>query len=167
MATPKRAIAAESLMATAPRFVNQGEADALEQAIRNRIADRAYQLYEQSGYLPGRDQEHWLQAESEVLHNGLEVRESGSWVAVKGSMPGVAPDDVNIYVDTRRIMIRATKQQAYPGVGAAAETFLVAELGPEVEPSTASAALKDGKLTLMVKKRSPSALQPISFASDH
>jgi HSP20 family molecular chaperone IbpA len=168
MATPKRAISAESLIATAPRLVKEREADALDRAIRERIANRAYQLYEECGYQAGRHQDHWLQAESEVLHYGLEVRESGSWVAVKGSLPEVPAGDVDIYVDARRIVIRAGQRQGAPAPEAPGfETFLVAELNMEVEPATASAALKDGRLTLMVKKRFPSPVQPIEFASEH
>ena len=172
MATPKQATSGHASIATAPRFVKQVEADALDQAIRERIADRAYQLYEQAGYRPGHDQEHWLAAESEVLRRGLEVRESGSWMAVHGSLPEVAAEDVNIYVDSRRIIIRATKQRSsaagYTETAdrSAPETFLVAELTVEVEPATTSAALKDGKLTLMVKKRFPSPVLPIAFASE-
>jgi hypothetical protein len=36
-----------------------------------RIAERAYLLYEQSGYRDGQDVDHWLQAEQEI--NGLDA----------------------------------------------------------------------------------------------
>ena len=168
MATAKRAYTSKPSMATAPRFVNKSEADELEHAIRNRIADRAYQLYEASGYAPGRDREHWLQAESEVLRQGLDVRESGSWLSVNGSLPSVAAEDMEIYVDARRIIIRAKQQpsQTVPASSgiSSTEMFLGADLPTEVEPGTATAALKDGKLTIMVKKCASSAVQPIRFA---
>ena len=170
MATPQRAFSSQFSFATAPRFVNRTEAEALEEAIRTRVAERAYQLYEASGCEPGRDREHWLQAESEVLRRGLEVRESGSWVAVNGYFPGVGADSVEIYVDALRIIIRAKRQQASQGAafladGMAEDTLLGAELPAEVDPATATAALKEGKLTLMVKKRFPSVIQPIQFAN--
>lgn len=39
--------------------------------LQSRIAVRAYQLYEQSGYVPGRDIENWLRAEQEVVNDDL------------------------------------------------------------------------------------------------
>jgi HSP20 family molecular chaperone IbpA len=170
MAAPKTTFS--TLIATAPRFVSRAEAEALDQAIRNRIADRAYQLYEASGYAPGHDREHWLQAEAEELRRGLEVRESGSWMAVNGSIPGVAAEDVEIYVDARRIIIRAKKHGSVLADGASlkepeTEILLGADLPAEVDPATAAASLKDGKLILMVKKRFPSVVQAIEFADRH
>src|SRR6266403_5198696 len=44
--------------------------------IRERIARRAYDLYQQDGNQPGRDMRHWLQAESEILTDVPEIRES-------------------------------------------------------------------------------------------
>lgn len=171
MATAKRASASKPSLATTPRFVNKPEAEELDQAIRNRIADRAYQLYEASGYAPGHDQEHWLQAESEVLRKGLEVRESGSWLAVNGSLADAAAEDVEVYVDVRRIIIRAKKavwpQAAKESTATATDLFLGADLPTEVEPATATAALKDGNLTVMVKKCGSSSVQPIHFADGH
>jgi HSP20 family molecular chaperone IbpA len=165
MATPKKALTSQASMATAPRFVSSAESEALDGAIRDRIADRAYQLYETSGHVPGYDREHWLAAEAEVLRHGLEVRESGSWVVINGSLPDVAAEDLEIYVDARRIIICAKPSGAASADGPASGTFLVADLNTQVEPATASAALKNGTLTLMVKKSSPSQVEPIRFAT--
>jgi HSP20 family molecular chaperone IbpA len=169
MATPKRAATSKASVATAPRIVSKSEADGLNQAIREHVADRAYQLYEASGYAAGRDQEHWLQAESEVLRHELEVRESGSWVTMQGSLPEVAAQGVEIYVDARRVIVRAQRREKAqtaeaPMGGAGRELFWAADLETEVDPATASASLKDGKLTLTVKKRNPAQVPPISFA---
>src|SRR5215472_2112763 len=151
MATPKpkQAFTSKSAVTTTPRFVDKDEADALQQTIQDRISVRAYQLYEESGRQPGNDQRHWFQAESEVLRP-LEVQESGSWVAVNASLPDVSAEDVQIYVDQRRIVVRAAKingtRDARPAAPGQAEIFLVADLTEEVEPATASASLKDEKL---------------------
>jgi hypothetical protein len=45
------------------------------------------------------------------------------------------------------------------------EIFLVGDLHTEIDPSTASAAFKDQKLTLMVKKRYPVTTAPAKEAS--
>jgi HSP20 family molecular chaperone IbpA len=148
--------------------VHKDEAEALQQTIQDRISARAYQLYEESGYQQGHDQGHWFQAESEVVQGGLEVRESGTWVAVNASLPNVSAEHVQIYVDRRRIVVRATKnnetRDAKPAAPGQAEIFLVADLTEEVEPATASASLKDEKLSLMVQKCFPASVGPIRFA---
>jgi DUF2934 family protein len=40
---------------------------AMQQNLENRIRERAYQLWEASGYRQGAANEHWLAAEREVL----------------------------------------------------------------------------------------------------
>ena len=170
MAIPKQALSSSATIATAPRIVSKTEAEALDQAIRGHIADRAYQLYENSGYTQGHDREHWLRAESEILDRGLEVRESGSWLAVNGWLDQASPDGVEIYVDAKRIVVRAKKGKESDISKSSAlppEKFLIADLHAEVEPITATAAIKDGRLTLMVKKRALFNLPPIHFADAH
>lgn len=162
MAAPKQALTSRPAIATAPKFVDKDEADALQRDVQECIARRAYQLYEKSGYQQGHEQEHWLQAESEVLQRQLDVRESGSWVAVNGFLPEIPAEDVQIYVDPRRIVVRATKNIS---AETRSEMFLVADLNVDVEPATASAALKNDKLSLMVKKCAPGAIGPIEFAN--
>jgi hypothetical protein len=43
------------------------------QELRDRIEQRAYRLYEERGYQPGHDVEDWLQAEQEVLAEGMDT----------------------------------------------------------------------------------------------
>lgn len=170
MVAPKKALDSQAAVTTAPRFVEAHEADALRETIQDRISKRAYQLYEQSGYQQGQDRQNWLQAESEVLGHGLEVRESGSWIAVNGRLPAVSAEDVQIYIDPRRVIVRAKTQDPLGGHRQSAaneeDVFVVADLNTEVEPESASAALKDEKLSLMIKKCRPAKLRPIEFSPD-
>jgi len=41
--------------------------------LHERIAIRAYQIYEDSGYAAGHDLQNWLQAEQEVLDDQMEA----------------------------------------------------------------------------------------------
>jgi len=41
--------------------------------LHNRIAIRAYELYEDSGRVHGRDLENWLQAEQEILGDRMNT----------------------------------------------------------------------------------------------
>lgn len=166
MTAPKQALASKPFLATAPRFVDAGEAERLQQAIQNRIAQRAHQLYEESGYQSGNDQRHWFQAEAEVVQRTLTVRESGSWITIIGDLPGSSAEDVQIFVDPRRIIVTTKSPDAESAASTerAAEHFFMADLQVDVQPSTAAASLKDEKLSLMVKKSFPAAVAPIDFA---
>ena len=171
MAAPNPVFASRAAVATAPIFVAKENAETLRRAVQDRICDRAYQLYEESGCRPGNDQQHWLQAESEILQRALELRESASWIEAIGFLPGVLPEDVQIYVDAWQIVVRAKKHGEARDVNATAtqkfspEFFLVADLDAEVDPASAGAALKDEKLSVMVKKRSPAKMERIEFAT--
>src|SRR5215475_5590000 len=106
MATTKPALSSKP--PAAPRIVSSAtEKEALDQAIRRRISERAYGLYENSDGTQGRDQEHWLQAESEVLKKGLEVRESGSWLSINAFLPGIPAEDVEVCLEPNRVVVHA------------------------------------------------------------
>jgi HSP20 family molecular chaperone IbpA len=164
MATSKPALAGKPVESTStiPKIINESDQRSLEQAIRDRVSDRAYALYEASGWEEGNSERHWLQAESEIMQHGeLEVRESGSWLSVNASMRDFKAEDMEIYVSPEQVVVRAQKREA--GKDKREQTrsvsqfdvFLSSNLPVEVDPSTASAAFKDQKLTLMVKKRYP------------
>jgi HSP20 family molecular chaperone IbpA len=160
MPGPKAAVSS-SATPTIPKLISGLEKEALEQTIQRRIAKRAYSLFEASGRLDGNDLKHWLQAESEILQRGLEVRESGSWLAISGWVPDIEAGDVEIYLEPHRVLVRVTKSteigtpESERQELAQREVFLVEELKTEVEPTTASASVRDQQLTLMVKKRHP------------
>jgi HSP20 family molecular chaperone IbpA len=168
MATTRTAVTGSSPTAPkTPRFADNDAKARIAQALQDRISLRAYSLFEESGRPDGNHFADWLQAESEVLQRTLDVRESGSWLAVNASLPDVAPEDVLIAVEPKRVLIQAVRGDEIRN-DAARETgstrrelFLVQDLNVEVDPETASASLKDQKLTLMVKKK-----DPITSASD-
>lgn len=60
--TPKKTAAKK---AAAPNTPRKRPASAKE-SIHDKIAKKAYELYEQSGRIDGKDFEHWLQAEMMV-----------------------------------------------------------------------------------------------------
>lgn len=144
---------------TEPRFVNKSEAETFEREIRRRVSERAYRLFEESGYPDGEAEKHWLQAESEIFHRGIEVRESGSWVTLNTTIPDASAEDVDIYVDATRVIVRAKKNGRSDQAGLSSEgpvgeeMFLAVDLKVEVDPTTATASLKDRRLSLMVKKQ--------------
>jgi HSP20 family molecular chaperone IbpA len=163
MATTKTALTGSTQASRVPKFADEDGKSRIAQALQDRISSRAYSLYEESGQVEGNHFADWLQAESEILQRTLDVRESGSWLAVNASLPDVTPEDVLISVEPKRVLIQAVRSEEIKNDTAAEsgstrrELFLVQDLNVEVDPETASASLEDQKLTLMVKKKFPLA----------
>jgi len=155
-----------SALAT-PSFLVGQEAKDLEQAVANKVRERAQLLFEQSGGAAGNDEANWLQAESEVLRTNMEIRQSGTWLSLSAAIPDASGHGMLIAVAPKRVLVRATqienKQNAKQGDD---EIFLVANLPLEVDPPSAAASFRDHNLLLMIKKVQPGKaldnLQPAS-----
>jgi HSP20 family molecular chaperone IbpA len=160
MATSKPALS-ERLPAKALRIVGENDKEKFHHGIHRLVSERAYGLYEASGREHGNDHAHWLQAQNEILQHGLEVRESGSWLSINASLPDFDGDDIEVYLEPNRVIIRAAKSEAIQNMESHTqgltqrELFLMEDLLTEIDPETASGSFKDQKLTLMVKKRYP------------
>ena len=126
--------------------------------IRQCVAARAYQLYEESGRQDGNDQNNWARAESEVLRRDVEVREKGSWINVNANIPELSADDVQVHVSPYRIIVKAERSVSKAAAHlhdfhGQNKVFWIADLPVQVDPSTATASIKARRLSLMVKKR--------------
>src|SRR5580693_2830362 len=104
MASPKSALSGSS---KTPQILSEDQTSAFQDKVRQRVAERAYDIYRDSGSQDGNDFEHWVQAENEVLRRGVEVRESGSWLAINASIPDSAADDVEICLTPTGVTIHA------------------------------------------------------------
>jgi HSP20 family molecular chaperone IbpA len=162
MASPKLAFTSRprSELAT-PTFVADHEAEELEQAIHRKIGERARLLFEESGRASGNDEANWFRAESEIVRSELQVRESGSWVAINASIPDASTQGMRILVRPKRVIVRAERKAAAQNYCAESaesdpgEIFLAANLAVEVHPPSAVASFRDHNLQLMIKKRQP------------
>jgi HSP20 family molecular chaperone IbpA len=158
MATPKSALSSSS---KTPQILGEDQHAAFQDKVRHSVSQRAYDIYQNSGSQDGNDYEHWVQAENEVLQRGIDVRESGSWLAFNASIPDGSADNVEVCLTPTNVTVHAEKTQPVNAPGGNAEEvtqreiFLTHDLNMEIEPATASATLKDQKLTIMVKKRYP------------
>src|SRR5207244_3615905 len=57
--------------------------------IYDSIARRAFEIFESSGRVSGRDHEDWLKAEAELLHPvHLDIAESDEAITVRAEVPG-------------------------------------------------------------------------------
>ena len=130
-----------------------------EKALRARIAVRAHQIFEQSETGYGQDVAHWLQAESELVSEVSEIWESGSWITAHVPLPKAPPEAIEVLVRSDRALVCA---QGIQITDDAADTesrhrirYLSAKWPNQVDPSTASAYLKNGIVTLSAKNASP------------
>jgi len=143
----------------------------IQDRIRERVACRAYDLYQLDGAQHGKHLRHWLQAESEILGEVPEIRESGCWYTVNVPLRGFSASEVQVSVEPRRAIVAAEKQEVTPSEpGRASDVleraiFMTAKWPAEVDPETASAYLKNGIMTLTVKRCTPGAADAENKAS--
>jgi HSP20 family molecular chaperone IbpA len=144
-----------SALAT-PNFLVGREAEDLEEHVAGRVRERAQLLFEQSGGAPGNDEANWLQAEAEILRSNMEVRESGTWLSLRASIPDASGQGMQIAVRAKRVLVRATQihneRNSKQGED---EIFVVANLPVEVDPPSAAASFRDHNLHVMIKKAQP------------
>jgi HSP20 family protein len=127
----------------------------------NALSRRAYEIFEGSGRIFGRELDHWLQAERELFHPlHMHVTESGETINVKVEVPGFNEKELEIGVEPRRVTItgkRDTKKGEKEGKTVYSETcsdqiFRVVTLPAEVETHKATATLRNGILELAMPK---------------
>jgi HSP20 family molecular chaperone IbpA len=139
-----------------PNFVAGQEADELEQAVHDKIRERARLLFEQSGGTPGQDEANWLQAESEVLRSNVNVQETGTWISLSASIPDASGQGIAIVARATRVLVRAMQDKNEQSTGdKQAEIFLATNLPVEVDPPSAVASFRNHNLHIMIKKFRP------------
>lgn len=146
-----------------------GPADLVERInnLYDRIAKRAYEIFDGDGRHDGRDLAHWLQSEAEFLHPlHIEVSESPEALTVRAEVPGFKAEELKINVEPRRVTIsgeRETKEESKTKKTIYSETcanqiLRVVDLPAEVDVEKAKATLKDGMLELDVPKVAPAKI---------
>jgi HSP20 family molecular chaperone IbpA len=157
-----RSAATLSKDSASPIPVNSAK-EQLHHRVKQRISDRAYDIFQQGGNRHGDDMRHWLQAESEILTNVPEIRESGSWYTINIPLHGFTPSEAQVSVEPQYALVLAEKEQMTGGDPGPVSNvfeqsvFTKAKWPADVDPSTASAYLKNGVLTLTVKQANTDA----------
>ena len=129
--------------------------------ISDSIARRAFEIFESSGRISGRDHEDWLKAEAELFHPiHLEIAESDEAVTLRAEVSGFSAKDLDIRLEPRRLAItgqretkaeRKTEKRLY-SERCVDQVFRVIDLPAAVNPENATATLKDGILQLAMPK---------------
>ncbi len=125
------------------------------------IARRAFDVFESRGRSPGREQEDWFRAESELLHPvPLNVTESNDEYIVRAEVPGFGSKDIEVIVEPLYLAIsgkRETNEDKQNGKMICSESsadriFRVLDLPSVVDTSKVSTTLKDGILIVDLPK---------------
>jgi HSP20 family molecular chaperone IbpA len=134
------------------------------QHLYDRIASRAFEIFEDNGSQDGRDLADWLQAEAEFVHPlHIGVTESPDTLTVRADVPGFKQEDLNIEVEPARVTIsgsRETTKDSKDGKAVYTETcsnqiLRVVDLPAKVDVQSVKTTVKDGVLELDLKKASP------------
>jgi HSP20 family molecular chaperone IbpA len=79
--------------------------DDVEQ-VEQRVAQRAYELFERRGSFPGDPWADWFAAERETVRRpAIELREEHGTLLVSASVAGIDPDNVHVDVTPEDIVI--------------------------------------------------------------
>jgi len=125
------------------------------------IARRAFDLFESEGGALGRDVEHWLKAEAELLHPvPLNVTETDDALTVQAEVPGFNAGDLEVSVESGRLTISGkqesreeqTKRKAIYREQRSSEILRVITLPAAVDASKATATLTNGVLELILPR---------------
>jgi HSP20 family protein len=125
------------------------------------IANRAYELFLEDGSQHGRDLEHWLQAEKELLHPlPVSITETDDAVTVHAEVPGFSAADLQIGVEPGRLTIGGRKEareeqkkgKAVVSEQRSSEILRVITLPAAVDASKATATLTHGVIELVLPK---------------
>jgi hypothetical protein len=124
------------------QIITGGHHDAFAALLHDRIAKRAYEIFENAGRPAGQDQAHWFRAESEVLQHGLPIRESGSWSTANASLPGADAADVLVLLLGDRAILSCSKPS---------QSYVIFRFPVRVDPQTAAAYMKGHTFVLTAK----------------
>src|ERR1019366_6242478 len=154
--TPQTATAMQPVKGSV--LVRQGSIDLFDEVgkVYDSIAGRAFEIFETDGRSPGRELEHWLRAESELLQRvPLNLTESVGSYIVQAEVPGFGSKDLEIEVEPRCLAISGkhetkqdeTKEKIIFSEWHADQILRHLNLPADIDTSKVSAALKDGILT--------------------
>jgi len=125
--------------------------------MQDRIMRRAYDIFEQNGRLLGRDLDHWLQAERELLWKPvLELREADGEFVLEVAVSGVDPKDIDIEVTPEDIVLKRDIQHEHEEKKGtvhicefqSGRMFHSIHLSKRINPDKVKAEIKDGLLKL-------------------
>src|SRR6202011_4855516 len=99
----------------AVRLFMDAERASFQESLDKRIAERAFEIYETSGFVPGQELSNWLGGERELLPIE-EVIVSNKSRSVTASVPADSTSHLDILVDGRRAIISTSNGSESEGI---------------------------------------------------
>lgn len=130
--------------------------------ITKQTAARAYDFFVERGSRLGSHLDDWLHAESEVLRIApVKIIDTDATVNVTIAAPGFKPEDIEVSVKDNTLIVsgeleteeKKENETTFYSEWKSNRFFRQLALPADVEADTAEATLKDGVLTLVMKKK--------------
>jgi HSP20 family protein len=148
----------ENKMATETVPVKQSPSifDELEK-VQKRVMDRAYEIFAGTGQVLGRDFDHWLQAEREILWKPqIELSEKDGEFNISIAVPGVEARDLNIEVTPEELLVKGEIKHEHKEEKGTVHTceletgslFRSVRFPKKINPEKVKAEFKNGMLSL-------------------
>ncbi len=94
------------------KFMDGDKASQRMTEVYDKVARRAYELFEGRGRQDGQDLDDWLHAESEFLSPiPVEVSETDDQLIIQAEVPGFRDEDVDVRVEPHRVIVSGKRQQ--------------------------------------------------------
>ena len=138
--------------------------------IQDRIMRRAYEIFEQSGSVFGRDLDNWFQAEQELYWKpAIELRETDTEFVFESALPGVDAKDIQIEVTPEDIVLKTSidhqhkeeKGTVHICEFQAGTLFRSIHLPTQINPDKVKAEFKNGLLRLTAEIAKEAAARKI------
>ena len=125
------------------------------------IAKRAFELFQKRGYKFGHELEDWFKAEKELLKKvPIDIKEMDGNLNIRAEVPGFTADNLKVSVEPTRVTIKGETEEKSEkkddgtvySEWKSNKIFRTFDLPFAVEADKATAAIKDGVLTLTIPK---------------
>src|ERR1700688_2255219 len=76
--------------------------------LHDQIMKRAYEIFDGNGQEFGKDLDHWLEAERELVWKpAIELEEKDNEIRLQIAVPGVDPKEIDIEVTPEDVLVKA------------------------------------------------------------
>lgn len=130
--------------------------------ITKDIAARAYDFFMERGSTFGNHMEDWFRAESELLRTApAKILEAGDKVTVMIAAPGFKSEEIEVSVKDNFLIVSGEAKMdekreddtTFYSEWTSSRFFRKLRLPANIDPESVDATLKDGVLTLLMKKK--------------
>jgi HSP20 family protein len=127
------------------------------QKTNDRITRRAYEIFKDNGSVLGRDLDHWLMAERELVWKPpIEVNERDGELYINVAMAGMQPKDLEIEITPDDLLVRGDVRREHNESTGTVHTcefvsgslFRAIHFPKRVDPNKAKAEFQNGMLYL-------------------